>query len=275
MTPSQSRRYSDDALTCLEQEANLLREEQRAFRRFRKFVATQTGDTEPVATHGTSVAAHHTPVATQDTPVAIHGHSMATPSSHSTGLQHIRDRYRELVMDVIEPGGESQNSIDTHLEGELTAELSAALRHHTVFTPQLRGSLLATITAAHNAREDVLEFIRREREAVARQRAELDALDDEFSAIETRYGETDRVTDLVSLYESLEAVESRCEAVVQTRQRQLQTLSFSGPIERQDIHEYLYRDLDVTYPVLAETTGVATKSHTLKERIERRIATIE
>lgn len=256
MKASQSGQYTGDALASLEREECLLRKEQQAFRRFERFIAVQARTT------------NITPAATSD-------HSMATLSGQSTGIQHVRDRYREIVMDVIGPEGETDESIDSHLEGELTAELSAALRHNTTFTPQLRDSLLLTIRAAQTAREDVLGLIDSERKRVTRQQVELAEVNDEISRIEETLGEAERVTDLVALYDSLETVEKRCDAIVRARQHDLQTLSFTGPIARQGIHEYLYRDLDVTYPVLAETTGVASKSRTLREGIERRIATVE
>lgn len=166
-------------------------------------------------------------------------------------LERIRHRYRETVMSV--PGYERAygETLEENLTAEFGAEVTSAVLEGQQFTPQLKSLLVSQAEAAATQRESLLKVIDSER-------CSLTEADERLGRTETRLegcGELELTEKpfeaLIEGTEELRYNERRCAELLRDRQREVHREDrWLRGSEAASLQGYLYRDLDVRFPVL-------------------------
>lgn len=187
------------------------------------------------------------------------------------GIRAVREAYEATVMSVPHYGEEYDEPFEQHLQGEFSPELAALLSRGTAFDSRVRQRVLAAAAHAQETRGRLLEALDIEQESFEASSAELLSVASELpeyrdvTFADRRYGTLDAYrTRLLTLEES-------CEAVVESRQEALldQHRSLSIPVDGPDVPTYVYRDLEVTYPVVATAADVLDCTESLRGDVER------
>lgn len=179
--------------------------------------------------------------------------ALISTSQNQQQLQKVRDLYRETVMAV--PGYEEEygESLRENLTAEFGEEVATAVLDGEQLTPHLKDMLVNQATAAARERETLLEAIDDER----------DALFDALRRFETVGIPLEGRDELELSERSFEALvdydrrsrrdEARYERILRDRQQQLQRKArWVRNADAAFLQTYLYRDLDVRFPVLHE-----------------------
>lgn len=199
--------------------------------------------------------------------------ALVSASPDRKQLQTVRDRYRETVMAV--PGYEDEygESLRENMSAEFGEEVTAAVLDGERFTPQLRDLLVGQASAAARQRERLLETIDSEYESLidARQRleaAEVSLEDRDESELAAEPFET-----LLDLDRRSRRDEARYERLLTDRQRQLhRETRWFRTSDATFFQEYLYRDLDVRFPVLQAALERIERLRERRQALTRAIA---
>ena len=81
-------------------------------------------------------------------------------------------------------------------------------------------------------------------------------------------------TELRATDERLADFEAQCDDLAANRQAELRSQRIPGPSSTdEDLNEYLYESLPVTYPVLADLAGFRSLLVTARQHLERALIT--
>ncbi len=177
--------------------------------------------------------------------------TVVSVSSNQEQLARIRNRYRETVMSV--PGFEREygETLEENMRAEFGDELATAVLGGQQFTPQVKNLLVSQATAAATQRESLLRAIDGERCSLTEAEKRLEATE---TCLED-HGELELTEEsfetLIEADRESRRNETRCTELLRNRQRNIHRedrwLRNSGAASLQG---YLYRDLDVQFPVL-------------------------
>lgn len=230
----------EQALTVVQREIDCIEAELTAFRRFR----TRIGSIEPTA-HSAGT------VDTSAGGVSALGARQPKPDS---GLRAVREVYRETVMAVPHFEAEYDDSLEANMATEFGPELGTQIATGARLTPQLHEALLTASEAARDERETLLPALERERESLQSVRTKLDDCERRAAALGSSARRTADSARLDSIDDQLAEIETDCETVAATRQRQLHGRSVAAlsGIDGTSLARYLYGDGPETCPALAD-----------------------
>ncbi|MDS0219781.1 hypothetical protein NDI54_00245 [Haloarcula sp. S1AR25-5A] len=235
-----SQPRTEQALADVQREIDCIEAELTAFSRFR----TRIVAIEPTVPAAGAVDASAGGVS------ALGAHQPKPDAS----LRAVRAAYRETVMAVPHFEAEYDDSLEANMSTEFGPELGTQIATGTRLTPQLYEALLTASEDARDERETLLPALERERESLQSVRNKLDDCERRAAALGSNARRTTEPARLDDIDDQLAEIESDCETVAATRQRQLHSRSaaaLSG-IDGTSLVRYLYGDRSVTCPALAD-----------------------
>ncbi|MFC4357854.1 hypothetical protein ACFO0N_07820 [Halobium salinum] len=174
------------------------------------------------------------------------------------GLEQVRRAYRETVMSMAHYDEEYGESLETNMAAEFSEELAAVVATGPAFSPQVQQALVAGSHEAGNERDAFLRTLDAEAEEVCDAQSILSRTDRKCAEIRSRHLELSSYAELREAWEKLDELEAACERCLADRQSSIHdgyTLGFRAG-DSETFHSYLYRSLDVSYPVLADGANV-------------------
>lgn len=196
--------------------------------------------------------------------------SISQPQGGSL-LERVREAYRETVMRVDHYDEEYGEPLSVNLAAEFGEEVGAAVCGGGAFTSPVKA---AVCNAARDAVDRRSVFV----DVLDEERAALEGAARDLRGIGAVVERIDRTTigsfgSLRETRERLCEIEQRCEDLVADRQTTLRTPRVGGRWDAEEsLNEYLYAELNVTYPVLADAADAADAVREQRRRIERALA---
>jgi hypothetical protein len=225
--------------TALDDERECLEDERAAFAQFRKRIAGMDEHTPATSTTTTRVKN------------VIMGTSEATASAAQ--IKQVRNAYRETVMSVSHYEDDYDQSLEDHLAAEFSPELASALATADALTPPVQESLLTASEQATDGRTTLLSALDRETDNLHHARDTLNEMNTTLNEMNQQPFTAWSTNEIISTYERLSDLETQCDDLAAERQAELRSQRIPGPNHAdEELNEYLYESLPVTYPVLAD-----------------------
>jgi hypothetical protein len=182
----------------------------------------------------------------------------------------VQNAYESTVMAVSHYTEDYGDTYRDSLSEEFGPEIAALLTEGTMFDSRCKHILLSAIADALQRRKLLLEVTRQEEESVATAREQLAPIRDEIAEIESEPFGDCTFGSLEALYSRLGVLEQHCADCLETRQCALnkQRDEFAWQIDAPDFPIYLYRTLDVDYPVLASIADISDRIESCRNEIE-------
>ncbi len=240
------------AHSILEEERKRTESERDAFAAFARRIATI--DTSPTPAT--------TPSSGGVTPLAVSGTDQR--------LGEVRDHYRETVMAVGHYDEEYGETMKQNMTGEFGEDLAVAVCEGSMFTPQLQQALVTQSQVARDRRDRFLDRLAREADDLSTAEETADRIEATIQSLnETRLSERS-YPELVDLWERLGRLRTEVETLLDDRQGELQR---NGDPSDPDgaIQPYLYRSMNVTYPILDTGTSLVEEISEARHRVLRAI----
>lgn len=173
------------------------------------------------------------------------------------GLQQIREAYQATVMAVPHYEDEYDETLGDNLSAELGEEVAAAVTDGKQLTPRVKGTLLQGSAEAVRRRDQLLDELANEAEALADETDELEPIETFLSDLSDQSPHMRSFETLVDRWNHLIDLEERCRRVVDRRQGALHRGPNSLAVSRAPtLQEYLYGTLSVDHPVIADATDI-------------------
>ncbi|MFC7225440.1 hypothetical protein ACFQKF_20460 [Halalkalicoccus sp. GCM10025322] len=211
------------------------------------------------------------PHPSQELPPSIDRHSS---SSTAEGLDDIQQAYRDTVMNTPHYDEEYGEPLIQDMTIEFGEDLTAAIMTNTQLTPSLQQVVVQAATAA-SARRTAFSTRLDEEEATLEDAYQtLTTIGEQYEQITDQPRHQQSVDDLWETHQQLTKCISTCEQLVEQRQTQRTDGHTAEPHTDKvvDLQEYLYRPLDVTYPLLADGTTVLERCLTARRQVEEELA---
>lgn len=245
--------YVREARPACETERRRARTERDAFQRFSRRVA----DVEATATGPADV--HHGAA------------TLVRTDAADDGLRRVRDAYGETVMAVPHYDEEYDESMVANMSAEFGEEVATAVAGGAAFTPQLKHAVVAASDESRRQRAGFVRALARERDALSAAGDRLGGVDAALDGSNATPLSRRSFDDLAALDDRLRDLEASVAGVVRDRQAAVRG-GYQGRYRRHEGHEflaYLYRDLPVTYPVLADAASLLDDLATARRRVVR------
>ena len=239
-----------DAETLLDDELRRLAAERDAFSEFGKRVS----DIEAAETTAAAVPASG-------------GVVTATTTMGDGRLDRVRDAYRETVMDVEHFEEDYGEPLAENLAAEFGDSVAVAVVDGNQFTPQLKAALLQSTREASQQRASFISTLEAEAESLEAATTALEEIDAEREALADAPMPSRSYEELVGNWHRLGQLSDRCSSLVSERQRRLRELSATLPPGAGELQEYLYEELPVSHPVLADAASVSEAVEELRGRV--------
>ncbi|MFC5133330.1 MULTISPECIES: DUF7260 family protein [Haloferacaceae] len=255
-----------DARDALRVERRRTVDEREAFEAFRSRLRGIAAEATPTAGAGPTAGS---PAMTGGTsnPSRFRGGTGST----GPGLVAVRNAYQETVMSVPHYEEEYNDTYERSLAAEFSPELAVALTREPTLHERYRSSLLARTTEAIERREELVDVVESESASVARAREDLSPIVDEVTTFARRDFEMADFGALDAYRARLNVLDGTCDEIAARRQRERMDGERSTNVGEvvSDVQAYLYRDLPVTYPVLAAVAAVGGRIESVRIDVER------
>lgn len=174
-----------------------------------------------------------------------------TDPESATETERLRAAYRETVMSSPDFEGGYGESLAESLENEFSASVANALLLEDRVTQRLKRDLLVGTNEAIERRGRVRDALDAERESVERVGRELADIERTLQDTPVPSLRTLSFEEFVETWETCEALTARCERLLEERQSVIADLQAAiGPSTTHALNEYLYGELETTYPAL-------------------------
>lgn len=230
--------YIPKALSIVSEEHDRARAERDAFEAFKR----RLSDIEPCLRHSTTQSAH-----------SLGSELASAPHSPGAQLQRVQQAYRETVMAVAHYEEDYGQSLAADLREEFTDEIAIAVTTGEQFTPHLKTAVQQHATNAQTERTQLLQDIEDEQTGLEQAKQTMGPITDALQAFDESLLVNQSFPALQDQYERFCEYEEQCTAVVEQRQQHHHETPRQWPNgEVGDLQWYLYADLPVQYPVLAD-----------------------
>ena len=185
-------------------------------------------------------------------------------------LTQVHDIYRETVMAVPHFEEDYGESILDHMSAELSSELAFATANGAEFGPHLKENLLEAAVEARDRRAEYIATLNEEAGSLERYEETLADLEPAVEQRTSPLCSTQTFSELQYRHEALEDQADVLESVTQERQSDRRS-GRTGAIHlgnQIDLQEYLYKPMDVNYPVLAEASSLLARVKITTKRVE-------
>lgn len=182
-------------------------------------------------------------------------------------LDRVRDAYRETVMDVDHFEEDYGEPLAENLAAEFGDGVAVAVVDGGQLTPQLKAALLQSSREASQQRASFISTLESEAESLSEAASVIDEIDAERESLAEAPLPSRSYEQLVDNWHRLGQLSDRCGALAAERQQRLRELSASLPPGGGKLHEYLYDDLSVSHPVLADAASLSEAIEELRGRV--------
>lgn len=237
-----------DARRALQAERRALVDEQQAFETF----ANRVGDLAPDAGPG--------------------DHATSLDHHRGSALERVRDAYRETVMSVPHYPAEYGESLSSHVEGECSEAVAAAMTDGSRLSAHVQRSLVGAAREAIRCRGVVVDTLDEEARALDRGEDRTGELVEELSSLRAEPVEHAEFDSLRETRERLDAIADRCRSLAIARQETLQSYGRTTPLDVEDFGDYVYGDCEHVHPILSQFAGVAEQVEWTRRGVDRRLA---
>lgn len=260
MTSTTVTQQIEAAVAAVDDERECLEDERIAFARFRKRIA-------PLDVHPPT-----NPTTTTKIKDMIVGAS--SPTASATQTEQVRNAYSETVMSVPHYDEDYDQSLNDHLAAEFTSELAGALATTDSLTPSLHETLLTGSQQAKESRSSLLDMLDRETDSLQHARETLNEMYTSLVEMNQQPITAWSTTEIISTHERLQEFETQCDELAAQRQAELNSQRVRRPNHTDEqLNEYLYASLPVTYPVLSDLAEFASLVSMARQRLEQALIT--
>lgn len=212
----------EQAISLVDQECAYLREERRAYERFRERVRLATPHSAD-----------------------------ATGPSETT--EQLVDAYREEVMEALNQETVYGDNLAESLEAELSPSIADLFVTKEPLTQRRKRNLLVETTVAIERREEFCAELDDERAALQTYAEELSDIEEALEKLPACSAQEQHLEKLLVVWEVYDTLLEQCERLLERRQQQIReaerSLSIFG--KKHARNEFLYSELDTRYPVLS------------------------
>ena len=187
----------------------------------------------------------------------------------SGGMAQVREAYRETVMDVDHYERDYGESLPVSLAKEFGDGVAGAVLANDTLSPQVKRAVIASVEEGHTRRDRYLDTLDTETERLAEAGEVLESAAARSEAVDGDRLRRRSFEELQERYERLDTERDSLEATLERRQEQIQEGVTFGWQRRdsESVYRYLYRDIDATYPVLADGTRVLSRMDDVEDRL--------
>lgn len=199
------------------------------------------------------------------------GIGVASASSRATsdGMAKVEAAYRETLMAVAHYDEDYDEPFAQHLANEFGEDVAGAVVANERLSPQVKRGLLTATHESRVQREQYIDALERERETLTEANRTLATVIDCCEAVD---GDRLRRKPFEELKRRLQRLDTERENLATTlreRQERLHDGVTFGWDRRdaESVYRYLYKDVDATYPVLADGTDLLERMKELETRL--------
>lgn len=207
----------------------------------------------------------------QGTSVQGAGIGVASTTSRppSDGMAAVEEAYRETVMAVEHYEQDYGEPFGQHLATEFGEEIAGAVVANDQLTPQVKSVLLSSAREGQHQREKYLEAMRREREQLQEASRLFGSIGDTCESVDGNRLRRRPFEELQRRLERLYEERERLNDALAGRQERLHDGITFGWDRRdaESVYRFLYRDIDATYPVLADGTKLLERMKDVESRL--------
>ncbi len=187
----------------------------------------------------------------------------------SAGMAELRDAYRETVMAVDHYDRDYGESFPVNIANEFGDGVAGAVLANETLSPQVKRAVIASAREGTTRRERYLDTLDKERRRLDEAG---ETLEDAAASCEAVDGDRLRrrsFEELQGRFQRLDDERETLEATLERRQGKVQDGVTFGWQRRdsESVYRYLYRDIDATYPVLADGTRVLSRMDDVEDRL--------
>ncbi|MBP1987353.1 DUF7260 family protein [Halolamina salifodinae] len=197
------------------------------------------------------------------------GAGVVSANSQSGEMATLRKRYRETVMAVDHYERDYGESFPEHLANEFGDGVAGAVVVNDGLSPQVKRAVLSSAEESRKQRNQYLDTLDRERRRLESAGDALERTADHASELDGDRLRRRSFEELQERYSCLEDARQSVKTTLERRQEQLHEGVTFGWQRRdtESVYRYLYRDLDATYPVLADGARVLDRIDTVEHRL--------
>ena len=199
------------------------------------------------------------------------GVSVASAASQQStnGMAAIEDAYRETVMAVPHYEEDYAEPFAEHFAGEFGDEVAGAVLTNDRLTPQVKAVLLSEVRERRRQRSEYIEALTREEGHLREADSLLVEINEQTNDVDGKRLRRLTFEQLSDRIETLDGQRDRLADALEDRQDRLRKgVTFGW--ERRDsesVYQFLYRDVDATYPVLADGSELLCKLKDVESRL--------
>ena len=185
-------------------------------------------------------------------------------------LAKVRHAYRSTVMAVPHYEEDYGESLTEHMSAELSKEIAHAVNDGGPLVEPIKRGLIESARDARNRRTEFTELLEEEINSIGTITQELGAIENAIERVNTFQCADLSYGELLQRREDLQRIQENIELTISRRQRD-RTQGRSATIhviKDMDLQQYLYRPMDVTYPVLAECSRLISQIDVGLRRLE-------
>ena len=202
--------------------------------------------------------------------------SARTVAQHPPPCKQVRQAYRDTILSMPHYAEEYDEPLSEHMAVEFGEELTVSLLENAQLTPLLKEEVAAASQQASQQRVKFLSQLDTESAELDTARTSLRDLPICTKNQKTEQPQGRDFDELKELYDALHTAKNRCDKIVKARQQSLQSNNQirSGTSSISALQPYLYSDLDVTYPILADVAEYCLHLRWMKNHIEQAFTVI-
>lgn len=242
--------YLSDARQAVFKEQQRIEAEVAAFREFQRRI--QSLETEQAST----AVADPMQVPTQIISDGVSG-----------SLTEVYEAYIDTVMSLEHYEEDYGESLQVNIRNEFGPEIAQAVCQQELLTVNLKNALISATSSARTTRDNFLEELKREEETLEKAKTTFQNIENPFMTRDEPLNECSLST-LGRMWSELDSIEESVRDLAKMRQTEIQTRRKRIPED--ELHllcEYLYTDLPVDYPILADAATQCRQLSVLRRRI--------
>ena len=191
------------------------------------------------------------------------------PAGKSSQIKQLSRAFQETVMEVPH-FDEYEESLEEHMAAEFGTDLASGVLSSDRLTDPVKRSIIHAAVESRDRRQKLLDVLDIEERSLENHERILEDIEREIETVaeplcsEQSYKELEQGLEM--LQSCRETIDQTCLERQHDRQEaQLTSLRLQDNF---DLQQYLYKSMDVTYPVLAEATRLVSNINTTERRIE-------
>ncbi|AGB15313.1 hypothetical protein Halru_0686 [Halovivax ruber XH-70] len=211
------------------------------------------------------------PVATS--PTTGGGQFLVGSGADRSGAAAVRRAYEDTVMDVFHYAADYDDTYPDSIAAEFGPDVASALLAGP-FTDLCKRAVRTAASDARDRRTRFLATLDDERHSLEVAERPIRQLSTGLESLAASSSSRDPFDDRDAVRSTLVTMERRCKSVAADRQEAIQEHALTGSwrVDTSHVQEYLYADLESTYPVLATVADILSRIERRYECDERPLA---